>query len=322
MMRAAGIDCGTNSVRLLLVEADTPGAPIRELTRQLRLVRLGEGVDATGEFSAAALQRTFGALDEYAALIREAGIDPEHIRMVATSAARDVRNRDAFTAGVRTRLGVTPDIIPGAEEAALSFAGALGGLQAIGTKVAGPVLVTDVGGGSSEFAVGDPDGTLRQAVSLDIGSVRLRERSLPGDPPSADELAATRAIIDAALDSSGIDFAGVREWIGVAGTVTSLMAAHLDLPAYDRDRVHGGRMSLAELQDLADRFCSSTVAELRTIPSLHPQRAEVISAGAVILERISRRLEVAGLLVSETDILDGVAESALRGRARPVGTAT
>lgn len=321
-MRAAGIDCGTNSVRLLLVEADTPGAPIRELTRQLRLVRLGEGVDATGEFSAAALQRTFGALDEYAALIREAGIDPEHVRMVATSAARDVRNRGAFTAGVRARLGITPDIITGAEEAALSFAGALGGLHAIGTELAGPVLVSDVGGGSTEFAVGDPDGRLRQTASLDIGSVRLRERSMPGDPPSADELAATREIVDAALDSSGIDFAGVREWIGVAGTVTSLMAAHLDLPAYDRDRVHGVRMSLAELQGLADRFCSSTVTELRTIPSLHPQRAEVISAGAVILERISRRLDVAAVLVSETDILDGVAESALRGAARHSGTAT
>lgn len=321
-MRAAGIDCGTNSLRLLLVEAEAPGAPIRELTRQLRLVRLGEGVDATGEFSAAALERTFGVLDEYAVLIREAGIDPGHVRMVATSAARDVRNRDTFTAGVRARLGITPDIIPGAEEAALSFAGALGGLHAIGIRVAGPVLVTDVGGGSTEFAVGDPDGTLRQTASLDIGSVRLRERSLRSDPPSAAELAATRAIIDAALDSSGIDFAGVREWIGVAGTVTSLLAAHLELPTYERDCVHGGRISLTDLQDLADRFCSSTVAQLRTIPSLHPQRAEVICAGAAIMERISRRLGVGELLVSESDILDGVADSALWVPAGQIGTTT
>lgn len=312
-MRAAGIDCGTNSVRLLLVEADGPEGPERELVRTLRLVRLGEGVDATGELSAAALERTFAALDEYAAMIREAGIDPAHVRMVATSAARDVRNRDTFLEGVRDRLHITPEIIPGVAEAGLSFAGAVGGLCAAGTTLDGPVLVNDVGGGSTEFAVGDPDGTLRQAISLDIGSVRLRERSMPGDPPTADELAATRAIIDAALDTSGIDFAAINEWVGVAGTVTSLMAVHQELPAYDRDRVHGARISLPELRELADRFCAGTVAELRTIPSLHPQRAEVISAGALILERISRRLDVPGLVASETDILDGVAEHALRG---------
>ncbi|SDB79919.1 exopolyphosphatase / guanosine-5'-triphosphate,3'-diphosphate pyrophosphatase [Raineyella antarctica] len=315
-MRAAGIDCGTNSVRLLVIEADTPQGPVRELTRQLRLVRLGEGVDATGEFSRAALARTFAALDEYAAIIREAGIAPEHLRMVATSAARDVRNLEAFTEGVRARLGVAPEVIPGRQEAALSFAGALTGLRAAGVGVTGPVLVTDVGGGSTEFALGDPDGGLGRAVSLDIGSVRLRERSMPGDPPGADELAATRAIIDAALDTSGIDFASVRDWVGVAGTVTSLMAAHLELAAYDRDRVHGARMELPALQRLAERFCASTVAELRDIPSLHPQRAEVISAGALILERISRRLSVPTLLVSETDILDGVADSALHAGGR------
>lgn len=312
-MRAAGIDCGTNSIRLLLVEADGPDGPVRELVRTLRLVRLGEGVDATGEFSAAALERTFAALDEYAAMIREAGIDPGHVRMVATSAARDVRNRDTFLEGVRQRLGITPEVIPGVAEAGLSFAGAVGGLRTAGTTLEGPILVNDVGGGSTEFAVGDPDGTLRQAISLDIGSVRLRERSMPGDPPTADELAATRAIIDAALDASDIDFAAINEWVGVAGTVTSLMAAHQELPAYDRDRVHGARISLPELRELADRFCASTVAELRTVPSLHPQRAEVISAGALILERISRRLDVPGLVASETDILDGVAEHALRG---------
>lgn len=312
-MRAAGIDCGTNSVRLLMVEDDPTGGPLRELTRTLRLVRLGEGVDATGEFSAAALERTFAALDEYAAMIREAGIDPDHVRMVATSAARDVRNRDAFLAGVRERLGVTPEIIPGLTEARLSFAGALSGLRAAGVQLAGPVLVNDVGGGSTEFALGEPDGTLRQAISLDIGSVRLRERSMPGDPPSTDQLDATRATIDAALDASGIDFASVREWVGVAGTVTSLVAAHQELPAYGRDRVHGGRISLPELRSLADRFCASTVEQLRTIPSLHPQRAEVISAGVLILERISRRVDVPALVASETDILDGVAEHALRG---------
>ncbi len=312
-MRAAGIDCGTNSLRLLLVESDGPDAPVRELSRQLRIVRLGEGVDATGAFSAAALERAFAVLDEYARLIHEAGVEPARIRMVATSAARDVRNRDAFSAGVRDRLGVEPQVIPGAEEAELSFAGALAGLHAAGVSVDGPVLVTDVGGGSTEFAVGDPDGTLRQATSLDIGSVRLRERSMPGDPPEPAQLRATRDIIDTALDDSGIDFGAVREWVGVAGTVTSVLAAHLELPAYDREAVHGARMSLPAVQEIADRFCARTVEELSLIPSLHPLRAQVISAGAVILERISRRLDVPGLLASETDILDGVAARALAG---------
>ncbi|WOP17417.1 Ppx/GppA phosphatase family protein [Raineyella sp. LH-20] len=312
-MRAAGIDCGTNSLRLLLVErAPAGGAPV-ELSRQLRIVRLGEGVDATGAFSAAALDRTFVALDEYAALIREAGIDPAHIRMVATSAARDVSNRDVFAAGVRERLGVEPLVISGDREAELSFTGAVRGLRAAGVEVVGPVLVTDVGGGSTEFALGDPDGAVDFLVSLDIGSVRLRERTLPGDPPDAAQLRATRDLVDTALDATGIDFGSVREWVGVAGTVTSLMAAHLELPAYDRDAVHGARMPLPALRALADRCCASTVAELCRIPSLHPKRAEVITAGAVILERISRRLDVPGLLVSETDILDGVAAWALRG---------
>lgn len=311
MIRAAGIDCGTNSLRLLLLESEGPGAPVHELRRDLRLVQLGEGVDATGEFSAAALDRVFTALDEYAQLIGAAGIDADHIRMVATSAARDVRNRDAFFRGVRDRLGIEPQVIPGDEEAALSFSGALAGLWAAGVAPAGPVLVTDVGGGSTEFAVGDPDGTLRQAVSLDVGSVRLRERSLPGDPPTAEQLASTRAIIDQALDGSGIDFSAVGEWVGVAGTVTSLLAAHLGLSAYDRDRVHGARLGMGELQGLVDRLCASTVEQVAQIPLMHPLRAQVIAAGALILERVAVRVPVDSLLVSETDILDGVAARAL-----------
>lgn len=311
MIRAAGIDCGTNSLRLLLLESTGPGAPVHEISRDLRLVRLGEGVDATGEFSAAALERMFTALDEYAQLIGAAGIDADHIRMVATSAARDVRNRDAFVRGVRDRLGIEPQVIPGDEEAALSFSGALAGLRAAGVAPAGPVLVTDVGGGSTEFAVGDPDGTLRQAVSLDVGSVRLRERSMPGDPPTAEQLASTRAIIDQALDGSGIDFSAVGEWVGVAGTVTSLLAAHLGLSAYDRDRVHGARLGMGELQGLVDRLCASTVEQVTQIPLMHPLRAQVIAAGALILERVAVRVPVDSLLVSETDILDGVAARAL-----------
>lgn len=329
MIRAAGIDCGTNSVRLLIVEAPEPDAvpdgpaepgpgPVREVTRLLRIPRLGEGVDATGEFSPAALARTFTVIEEYASLIRAAGVPADRIRMVATSAARDVGHRSVFVAGVRDRLGVPPTVVSGRREADLSFHGALAGLAALGRTVAGPVLVTDVGGGSSELVLGDTDGTVRQAVSLDLGCVRLRERILRGDPPTPDQIEEARQTVDDALGGCGVDLASARTWIGVAGTVTSLVAAHKDLPAYDRETLHGATTGVAELEAEAERFVTASVARLRTIPSLHPKRAEVIGAGALVLDRIARRLTVAELMVSESDILDGVAAWALRGDAGPL----
>ena len=315
MIRAAGIDCGTNSVRLLVVGVSAPDAPgpVHETARLLRIPRLGEGVDATGVFSQAALARTFTVIEEYGSVIRAAGVPADRIRMVATSAARDADNREVFVAGVRDRLGVAPTVVSGRREAGLSFHGALAGSAALDRTGGGPVLVTDVGGGSSELVLGDADGTVRQAVSLDLGCVRLRERILRDDPPTPEQIEEARRTVDDELDSSGVDLTAARTWIGVAGTVTSLMAAHLDLPAYDRGTLHGATMGLDQFVDLTGRFVTAPVAQLRTIRSLHPKRAEVIGAGALILGRIARRLTVDEIVVSESDILDGVASWALHG---------
>ena len=216
--RVAAIDCGTNSIRLLVAEAD--GRGFRELERDLRITRLGQGVDATGEFHPDALVRTFAACDEYAAALDRHGVG--RVRFVATSAARDAGNREAFDAGVRERLGVTPEVIAGDEEAQLSFAGALGAAP----DAEAPTLVMDIGGGSTELVLGQA-GRPVTGVSLDMGSVRLRERILASDPPSLDEVAEAGEFIDDLLDASGVDFDSARSWLGVGGTATSLSAGTL-----------------------------------------------------------------------------------------------
>lgn len=296
MTRAAAIDCGTNSVRLLLVSGGGSGAV--ELAREVRITRLGQGVDATGEFHTDALTRTFAACDEFAEMIGAAGAT--RVRFVATSAARDARNRDAFFAGIAARLGVTPEIIDGTEEAALSFTGAL----TANPEVALPALVMDIGGGSTELVLGRP-GELDRTVSLDVGSVRLRERFFHDDPPTAKQRAAATAFIDDLLDRSGIDFAATRTWFGVGGTATSLSAIAQGLAVYDRSRVHGSALTGVQLGQLADRLLNAPVAEVLAIPTMVPGRADVICGGALIAARVARRLEI-DLQVSETDILDGV----------------
>jgi exopolyphosphatase/guanosine-5'-triphosphate,3'-diphosphate pyrophosphatase len=210
-MRVAVIDCGTNTIRLLVADPG-PGMSLSEVDRRLELVRLGQGVDATRRFHPDALARTFAAVDTYAARIRELGVG--QVRFLATSAARDVSNRDEFFDGVRDRLGVDVDVISGDEEARLSFLGALSG----GPVAVGPVLVMDVGGGSTELILGDLDGTVRVACSLDMGSVRIRERFLAGDPPTAAEVGAARAFVDQLLDSSGIPLAKAATWMTVRET--------------------------------------------------------------------------------------------------------
>lgn len=301
-MRVAGIDCGTNSLRLLVLDgsADEPV----ELRRELRMVRLGQGVDATGEFHPDALVRTFAAVDEYAAMLDELGV--QRVRFAATSAARDVSNRAEFAAGVRARLGVEPEILSGAIEADLSYRAAV---RAVG-QGDGPVLVTDVGGGSSELVIGH-DGTVLEARSLDVGAVRLRERYLHDDPPTPAQLAAATEAVDTLLDL--VDLGGVRRWIGVAGTVTSLVAVHLGLTAYDRARVHAAGIPLAELRDLAGWTARARVADLIALGPISAQRCEVIGGGALIIDRIAARLQVAGLVASEADILDGLAGGLLDG---------
>ncbi|MDR1388325.1 MAG: Ppx/GppA family phosphatase [Propionibacteriaceae bacterium] len=297
-MRVAVVDCGTNTIRLLVADATPVG--LRTVDRRLHYVRLGQGVDASGRFTPQALARTFAATEDFAERIRFARVD--RIRFLATSAARDVTNRDLFTKGIRSRLGVLPEVVTGAEEARLSFLGALSG-----GAVTEPVLVSDIGGGSTELVLGLADGTIQTACSLDIGSVRLRERCLSQDPPSPDQIAAARAWIDQLLDQADLAWGQARTWIGVAGTVTSIAAMLAGLTRYDRSRVHGAVVPADDLAALVDRLGRSDQAEtIRQFPLLEPMRAEVITAGALIADRLAGRVGL-DLVVRDTDILDGAA---------------
>jgi exopolyphosphatase/guanosine-5'-triphosphate,3'-diphosphate pyrophosphatase len=304
----AAIDCGTNSIRLLLAGPGRDGEALTDVDRRTEIVRLGQGVDATGEFHPDALARTFARTEEYATEIRAAGVPPERTRFVATSAARDAGNREEFFAGVESRLGVRPEIISGDEEARLSFAGALSRVR----PDAGPVLVMDIGGGSTELIVGSVDGVLASAISLDVGSVRVTERFLKVGPPDPADLDRAARYVDELLDGSGVDFGAVRTWIGVAGTATTLAGVHLQLAAYDREQVHGTTIPQQDLADLLTLLSRMTVDQIKALPSMHPGRADVVTAGALIARRIGRRLDVPGMLVSESDILDGIALELLR----------
>jgi len=273
--------------------------------RETRLVRLGQGVDATGRLADDALERTFAALDEYAALVREHGVT--RIRFCATSATRDAENSEVFTDGVRARLGVTPEVLSGAEEAALAFDGAVRHLR---EEPELPVLVVDIGGGSTELIRGASLGAPPSAAhSMDIGSVRLHERHLRSDPPTMAEVSACVNDIDRHLDACPVSPARAATVVGVAGTVTSVAAGVLDLAAYDRDAVDQAVLPLGDVHALVDRLVGMTVSERLELPWLHPGRADVIDAGALILSRVLRRTTVDSLLVSEADILEGIAWS-------------
>jgi exopolyphosphatase / guanosine-5'-triphosphate,3'-diphosphate pyrophosphatase len=298
----AAVDCGTNSIRLLIAEPNGTGGLV-DLERRTEIVRLGQGVDATGAFHPDALARTFTAVEEYAKLIRQAQVPVDRIHFVATSATRDVRNREEFFAGVRERLGVTPDVITGDQEAQLSFTGALSRVRPEGE----PALVMDIGGGSTEFIVGSAAGEMSFAISLDIGSVRVTERFLKSSPPTANELAAAAAYVDGLLESSAVDFASVGTWIGVAGTATTLAGVYLELAEYDRERVHGASIPLADLAALLRRLSTMTADEIRALPSMHPGRADVITGGTLIASRVAVHVPVPDMIVSESDILDGIA---------------
>jgi exopolyphosphatase / guanosine-5'-triphosphate,3'-diphosphate pyrophosphatase len=302
MTHVAAIDCGTNSIRLLIAEPDGSGG-LRDLDRRLEIVRLGQGVDATGEFHPDALQRTFAAVDHYAGLIKKANVPVEKVQFVATSATRDAKNRDSFFAGIKQRLGVLPDVISGETEARLSFIGALSRITPEGE----PVLVMDIGGGSTELITGSVAGEMRSAISLDIGSVRVTERFLRQNPVADDDLARAIEYVDDLLAESGVDFASIGTWIGVAGTATTLAGVYLELEHYDRERVHGAVIPLPAVQELLYRLARLTVEEIRALPSMHPGRADVITGGALVEARIARRLHVKDLIVSESDILDGIA---------------
>lgn len=299
-VRVAAIDCGTNTIKLLVLDED--GA---DLEREMRIVRLGQDVDRTGRLAEEALERTFAAVEEYAALVARHGVD--RIRFCATSATRDAANAEEFAAGVRARLGVAPEVVSGDEEAALAWAGATRGLPGL----AGPVVVLDIGGGSTELVLGS-GATPDAAHSMDIGSVRMTERHLRSDPPSGDEVAACVSDVEAALDVCPVDPGAAVTLVGVAGTVTTLAAGVIGLTAYDRNATHGARLPVAQVHALCDRLVGSTAAERAEMAWLHPGRADVIAAGALVLSRVLARSRVSELVVSEADILDGIAWS-LRG---------
>jgi exopolyphosphatase/guanosine-5'-triphosphate,3'-diphosphate pyrophosphatase len=307
-IRVAAIDCGTNSIRLLVTDLDPATGAASELTRRMEIVRLGQGVDATGRLAPQALQRTFAACDDYAAEIRRLGA--QRIRFVATSATRDAANRDEFVAGVRSRLGVEPEVITGSEEAALSFSGATRAVAAADGHPT-PYLVVDIGGGSTEFVLGDRE--VEAARSVDIGCVRLTERHLTEDPPTPAQIAAARADIDAAIDLAArqVPIDQAKTLVGVAGSVTTVSAIALGLPEYDRDRVHLSRVSAQTVRRVAGDLLASTHAQRAANPVIHPGRVDVIGAGALILAQIVDRLGLAEVVVSEHDILDGIALSQL-----------
>lgn len=302
----AAVDCGTNSLRLLIADPGPEPGTLRERVRTVEIVRLGQGVDATGEFRAEALERTFAVLDDYAARIAAAGIDPGRIGFVATSAAREVTNRDAFFAGVRSRLDVVPEIVSGRQEAQLSFTGALSS-AAVRARIGGrePVLVMDIGGGSTELILGRPGSAPDGVVSIETGSVRLTERFLRSSPPTPRQRREAIAQVDRLIDGSGLDLAGARSWVGVAGTVTTLAALHTGRT--DPARLHASVVPQPALAGLAARLAQRSAGQIQADTGMHPGRADVITAGAMIAAAIGRRLSVDELVVSVTDILDGIA---------------
>ena len=304
MTRVAAVDCGTNSIRLLV--ADVDNGELCDLDRRMEIVRLGQGVDRTGRIAPEALRRTLAALEIYARRIRE--LDASRVRMVATSATRDAANRSDFVEGVVTTLGVEPEVISGAEEAALSYDGATRELR-YGNAQA-PYLVVDIGGGSTEFVLGNDDGVIA-ARSVDIGCVRMTERRFASDPPTATEVDAARADIEAAIDVAATDVAleRARTVCAVAGTATTVAGMALGLPAYDAAAIHRARVKVGEVRRISDELLAMTHEQRAAIPVMHPGRVDVIAAGALVLRAVVERANVDEIVASEHDILDGIAWS-------------
>ncbi|MDA3648067.1 Ppx/GppA family phosphatase [Saccharopolyspora indica] len=315
MSRVAAIDCGTNSIRLLVADVtvhDDGRRDLRDVYRGMRIVRLGQGVDATGRLADEALERTRAALADYAAIAVRKGV--ERIRMVATSATRDAANREDFFAMVRDTLGVDAEVISGDEEARLSFTGAVGDLDPLD----GPFVVTDVGGGSTEVVVGTWDGVradIAAAHSADVGCVRLTERCLHTDPPTDEEVREAEKVARQVLDEAfaAVDCSGAKTWVGVAGTATTLSAIAQDLPEYDPAAIHLSRISQSRVERITEDLLGMSHDERSAIGSMHPGRVDVIGGGALVIkvlaEELAERAGITGVTVSEHDILDGIALS-------------
>ena len=315
--RVAAVDCGTNSIRLLIADIDPEAGPGRatltDVDRRMEIVRLGQGVDTTGRLAPEALDRTLKALRGYAELIESH--QAEAVRMVATSATRDAANAGEFTRRVTEVLGTGPEVLTGDEEARLSF---LGATAELGPAVPAPYLVTDIGGGSTEFVLGQ-DGQVAAARSVNIGCVRMTERHLRDDPPSPAQIDAATADIDHAIAEATavVDSSRARTLVGLAGSVTTVAGIALDLPGYDPERLHHSRLTAAQVHEVTSRLLAQTRAERARIPVMHPGRIDVIGGGALILDRIMIRLGLPEVLVSEHDILDGIAWSLARPAPAP-----
>jgi exopolyphosphatase/guanosine-5'-triphosphate,3'-diphosphate pyrophosphatase len=303
-MRVAAIDCGTNSIRLLI--ADIDGNNFREVVRDMEIVRLGQGVDETGQFHPDAIARTLAAVDKFAAEIAKRGV--EKIRFCATSATRDATNRHLFVDGVRDRLGIEPEVISGDEEAALSFAGAIKDLN----PSDGPFLVVDIGGGSTEFVFGTA--TVEAARSVNIGCVRMTERHFANDPATAEQIEAARKDIQAAIAQAAevVPITKAHTLVAVAGTATTVTAAALDLPEYDRYAIHLARVSAQQTHDAATMFAIKTRDQRLALGYMHPGRVDVIAAGSLVLSEIMKATGATEFVASESDILDGMAYSLAR----------
>ena len=304
-MRVAAIDCGTNSIRLLI--ADIDGANFREVVRDMEIVRLGQGVDQTGQFHADAITRTLAAVDKFAAEIAKRGVDK--IRFCATSATRDTTNRHLFVDGVRERLGIELEVISGDEEAALSFAGAIKDLDPSN----GPFLVVDIGGGSTEFVFGTS--TVEAARSVNIGCVRMSERHFANDPAASEQIELARTDIQAAIAqaAAAVPITKAKTWVAVAGTATTVAAAALDLPEYDRYAIHLSRISASQVHDASAMFLTRNREQRLALGYMHPGRVDVIGAGSLVLSEIMKATRATEFVASESDILDGMAFSLAQG---------
>lgn len=311
-MRVAAIDCGTNSIRLLIADARTDESGrtvLRDVVREMRIVRLGQGVDATGWLAEAALKRTFAAADEYAALIEHHGAD--RVRFVATSATRDAGNRDVFVAGIRSRLGVEPEVVSGDEEAALSFRGALNAAAEL--DPADRVLVVDLGGGSTECVLGTPREVIA-ARSVDVGCVRMTERHLGSNPPTEEQQARVLRDVDEAMDvvARTVPLERATRLVGVAGTVTTVTAMALGLEHYDPERINGTVVEIPDVTRACRELTAMTREQRAALGFMHEGRVDVIGAGALVWRRVVERVaratdgRVRTVTASEHDILDGI----------------
>ncbi len=314
--RVAAIDIGTNSTRLLVAEAGGVGGGLVTVERQMQITRLGQGVDGTGSLAADAMERTVGVLAGYREVMDRLGVAAGRVRMTATSACRDATNREVFFDAAEAAVGVRPELLSGEEEAELSFAGATADLD----PALGPFLVFDLGGGSTEVVLGTagPEGEVRGALSLDIGCVRLTERFLTADPPLPEDLTAAISYAQAWLDDVLRELPEVTEArtaVGLAGTVSAVAAIEQGLATYDRDAIHHFVLTRDAAEDVFRTLATEGRDDRRHNPGLEEGRLDVIVGGCCALVAIFRTLGLDEVLVSEADILDGLAASLLAASA-------